>query len=49
VGIKGEPEVISPPKKKIDYWDVLVDGMEGKFSGTLRSAAGGMRLMYEVE
>jgi protease-4 len=49
VGIKGEPEVISPPKKKIDYWDVLVDGMEEKFSGTLRSAAGGMRLMYEAE
>jgi protease-4 len=49
VGIKGEPEVIQSPKKKIDYWDVLVDGMEGKFSGTLRSAAGGMRLMYEAE
>jgi protease IV len=48
-GIKGEPEVISPPKKKIDYWDVLVDGMEEKFSGTLRSAAGGLRLMYEAE
>ncbi|MGD0586813.1 MAG: signal peptide peptidase SppA [Oryzomonas sp.] len=48
-GIKGEPEVIQPPKKKIDYWDVLVDGMEEKFSGTLRSAAGGMRLMYEAE
>jgi protease-4 len=48
-GIKGEPEVIQPPKKKIDYWDVLVDGMEGKFSGTLRSATGGMRLMYEAE
>jgi protease-4 len=49
VGIKGEPEVIQPPKKKIDYWDVLVDGMEEKFSGTLRSATGGMRLMYEAE
>lgn len=48
-GIKGEPEVISPPKKKIDYLDVLADGMEGKFSGALRSAAGGMRLMYEAE
>jgi len=48
-GIKGEPEVIRPPKKKIDYWDVLVDGMEEKFSGTLRSATGGMRLMYEAE
>ncbi len=49
VGIKGEPEVIQPPKKKIDYWDVLVDGVEEKFSGTLRSATGGMRLMYEAE
>ncbi|MDR3580981.1 MAG: signal peptide peptidase SppA [Oryzomonas sp.] len=49
VGIKGEPEVIQPPRKKIDYWDVLVDGMEEKFSGTLRSATGGMRLMYEAE
>ena len=49
VGIKGEPEVILPPKKKIDYWDVLVDGMEEKFSGTLRSAGSGMRLMYEAE
>ena len=48
-GIKGEPEVIQPPKKKIDYWDVLVDGMEEKFSGTLRSAGSGMRLMYEAE
>lgn len=48
-GIKGEPEVILPPKKKIDYWDVLVGGMEEKFSGTLKSAAGGMRLMYEAE
>jgi protease-4 len=48
-GIKGEPEVIQAPRKKIDYWDVLVDGMEEKFSGTLRSATGGMRLMYEAE
>jgi len=48
-GIKDEPEVILPPKKKIDYWDVLVDGAEGKFSGALKGAAGGMRLMYEAE
>ena len=48
-GIKGEPEVIQPPKKKIDYWDVLVDGMEEKFSGTLRGATGGMQLMYDAE
>lgn len=48
-GIKGEPEVILPPKKKVDYWDILADGVEEKFSGTLRSATGGMRLMYEAE
>jgi len=48
-GIKGEPEVIQPPKKKIDYWDVLVGGMEEKFSGAVGNAAGGMRLMYEAE
>lgn len=48
-GISGEPEVILPPKKKLNYMDLLVDGMEEKFSGTLRSATGGMRLMYEAE
>ena len=48
-GINGEPEVILPPRKKLNYWDILVDGMEEKFSGTLRSAAGGMRLLYEAE
>ena len=46
-GIKGEPEVILPPKKKINYLDVLVDGMEEKFEGTLKSALGGMKLVYE--
>lgn len=48
-GIKGEPEVILPPRRKLNYWDFLVDGMEEKFSGTLRSATGGMKLMYEAE
>ena len=48
-GIKGEPEVIQAPKKKLNYLDLLVDGMEGKFSGTLRSAVGGMQLRYEAE
>jgi protease-4 len=46
-GIKGEPELILPPKKKINYFDVLADGMEEKFEGTLKSAFGGMRLVYE--
>jgi len=48
-GITGEPEVILPPKKKASYWDILADGMEEKFDRTLRSAAGGLRLMYEAE
>ena len=48
-GIKGEPEVIVPPKKKIDYWDLLVDGVEGALSVPLQRATGGMKLMYEAE
>lgn len=46
-GIKGEPEVILPPKKKMNYLDILSGGVEEKFEGTLKSALGGMRLMYE--
>ncbi|HEY3306896.1 MAG TPA: signal peptide peptidase SppA [Desulfuromonadaceae bacterium] len=46
-GIKGEPEVIQPPKKKMHYWDILADGVEEKFDGTLRSALGGLRMTYE--
>ena len=46
-GIKGEPEVILPPKKKVNYLDMLADGVEEKFDGTLKSALGGMRLVYE--
>lgn len=46
-GIKGEPEVIMPPKKKMNYLDILSGGVEEKFEGTLKSALGGMRLMYE--
>lgn len=46
-GIKGEPEVIQPPKKKLHYWDILAEGVEEKFDGTLRSALGGLRMTYE--
>ena len=49
-GIIGEPEVILPPKKKINYLDLLVAGAEGTFNGPLGRATGsGMRLMYEAE
>lgn len=46
-GIKGEPELVLPPKRKINYFDILADGVEEKFEGTLKSALGGMRLVYE--
>jgi protease-4 len=46
-GIKGEPEVILPPKKKVNYMDLLADGVEESFDGKLKSALGGMRLVYE--
>ena len=48
-GLSGEPDVILPPRKKINYWDVLADGVEGTFNGPLGRATSGMRLMYEAE
>lgn len=48
-GISGDPEVILPPRKKVNYWDVVTDGMEGMFKGHLESVNRGMRLMYESE
>lgn len=48
-GIKGEPEVVLPPRKKVNYLDLLVEGAESTFNGPLGRAAGGMRLMYEAE
>jgi protease-4 len=46
-GIKGDPELLLPPKKQINYLDLLVEGAEGTFNGPLGRAAGGMRMMYE--
>ncbi len=48
-GIKGDPELLLPPKKKINYLDLLVEGTEGTFNGPLGRAAGGMKMMYEAE
>ncbi len=48
-GISGEPELLLPPKKKINYLDLLVEGAEGTFNGPLGRAAGGMKMMYEAE
>jgi protease IV len=46
-GISGEPELLLPPKKKVNYLDLLVEGTEGTFNGPLGRAASGMRMMYE--
>lgn len=48
-GISGEPELLLPPKKKINYMDLLADGAEGTFNGPLGRAASGMRMMYEAD
>ena len=48
-GISGDPEIILPPKKKVNYLDLLVEGAEGTFNGPLGRATGGMRMMYEAE
>jgi protease-4 len=48
-GISGDPELLLPPKKKIDYLDLLVEGAEGTFNGPLGRAGSGMRMMYEAE
>lgn len=46
-GIKGEPEVILPPKRKLNYLDLLSGGVEEKFEGALNRAGRGMQLVYE--
>jgi protease-4 len=46
-GIKGEPEVILPPKKKLNYLDLLSGGVEETFDGALNKVGRGMQLMYE--
>lgn len=48
-GIAGEPELLLPPKKKVNYLDLLVEGAEGTFYGPLGRVAGGMKMMYEAE
>jgi len=48
-GISGEPEVLEPPKKKANYWDLLTDGVEGAANGSLGRVTKGMQLMYEAE
>jgi protease-4 len=46
-GIKGEPEVILPPKRKLNYLDLLSGGVEETFEGSLNKVGRGMQLLYE--
>lgn len=46
-GISGDPELLLPPKKKVNYLDLLAEGAEGTFNGPLGRAAGGMSMVYE--
>jgi protease-4 len=48
-GISGDPELLLPPKKKINYLDLLAEGAEGTFNGPLGRAASGMKMMYEAD
>jgi protease-4 len=46
-GITGEPEIILPPKKKVNYLDLLTEGAEESFEGALNKVGRGMQLMYQ--
>lgn len=47
-GISGEPEVVLPPKKKVNYLDLLSEGVEEKFDGALNKVVGkGLQVVYE--
>ena len=48
-GISGDPELLLPPKKKIDYMDLLAEGAEGTFNGPLGRAVSGMSMTYGTE
>ncbi|WP_281185483.1 signal peptide peptidase SppA [Trichlorobacter lovleyi] len=47
-GISGEPALILPPKKKVNYLELLAEGAEEKFNGVLNKAVGrGLQVTYE--
>jgi len=47
-GIQGEPEIILPPRKKVNYLELLTEGAEGKFNGVLNKTLGrGLQVTYE--
>lgn len=47
-GIDGEPALLLPPKKKVNYLDLLVGGAENAISNSLQKAVGrGLQVVYE--
>lgn len=47
-GISGEPNIILPPKKKVNYLELLAGGAEEKFNGALNKVVGrGLQVTYE--
>lgn len=48
-GISGDPELLLPPKKKIDYMDLLAEGAQGAFTGPMGRAVSGMSMTYGTE
>ncbi len=48
-GISGEPSIILAPKKKVDFFEMLAEGAEGKFNGVLNKAAVGRGLQVTYE
>lgn len=47
-GISGEPTVLLPPKKKVNYLELLAGGAEEHFNGAINRAVGrGLQVVYE--
>lgn len=47
-GISGEPAVLLPPKKKVNYLELLAGGAEERFNGAINRAVGrGLQVVYE--
>jgi protease-4 len=47
-GIPGEAVIILPPRKKVNYLELLTEGAEGTFNGALNKTLGrGLQVIYE--
>lgn len=47
-GIKGEPAVIYPPRKKLNFWDILLGEAESRLGAVLRRESG-VSANYELD